>query len=268
VASLPLARGRESRAADRDSFLGVGDPVLGGGAGARGALAEAAETCREDEPLDPRLLRALPPLPETALELRGVARALAGGGGTLLLGRDAREPVVRRLPLGRYRVIAFATHGLLPGELRCASEPALVLTPRARPGPADDGLLGASEIALLELDAEWVSLSACNTAASGGPGGGEALGGLAGAFLRAGARRVLASHWEVDSDATVALVTATFAAWARAPEAGAARALRAAQRRLLADPRLSHPSYWAAFTLIGDGGSGAGRPALTARARP
>lgn len=268
VASLPLARGRESRAADRDSFLGVGDPVLGGGAGARGALAEAAETCREDEPLDPRLLRALPPLPETALELRGVARALAGGGGTLLLGRDAREPVVRRLPLGRYRVIAFATHGLLPGELRCASEPALVLTPPARPGPADDGLLGASEIALLELDAEWVSLSACNTAASGGPGGGEALGGLAGAFLRAGARRVLASHWEVDSDATVALVTATFAAWARAPEAGAARALRAAQRRLLADPRLSHPSYWAAFTLIGDGGSGAGRPALTARARP
>lgn len=268
VASLPLARGREGRAAGREPFLGVGDPVLEGGAGARGALAEAAEACREEEPLDPRLLRALPPLPETALELQRVARALAGDGGTLLLGRQAREPVVRRLPLGRYRVIAFATHGLLPGELRCASEPALVLSPPARPGPADDGLLAASEIALLELDADWVSLSACNTAASGGPGGGEALGGLAGAFLRAGARRVLASHWEVDSDATVALVTATFQAWARAPEAGAARALRAAQRRLLAEPRFSHPSYWAAFTLLGDGGSNTTRPALRARARP
>lgn len=267
VASLPLARRQGGRVPAPEPFLGVGDPVLAGGSGARSALAAASGACREDEPLDPRLLRSLPPLPETALELRRVARALgAGGEGTLLLGAEAREPVIRRLPLGRYRVIAFATHGLLPGELRCASEPALVLTPPARPGPADDGLLSASEIALLELDAEWVSLSACNTAASGGPGGGEALGGLAGAFLRAGARRVLASHWEVDSDATVALMTATFASYGREPGAGAARALRAAQRKLQADPRLAHPSYWAAFTLLGDGG-GTG-PAFTARARP
>jgi CHAT domain-containing protein len=264
VASLPLARSRGDRLPAPEPFLGVGDPVLAGGSGARGALASASEACREDEPLDSRLLRALPPLPETALELRRVARALGSGADKLVLGPEAKEPVIRRLPLGRYRVIGFATHGLLPGEVRCASEPALVLTPPARPGPDDDGLLAASEIALLELDAEWVSLSACNTAA-GGPGGGEALGGLAGAFLRAGARRVLARHWEVDSDATVALVTTTFEAFARDPAAGAARALRTAQRRLLADPRFAHPSFWAAFSLVGDGGPEAG---LRARARP
>lgn len=257
VASLPLARSWGERRPAPEPFLGVGDPVLAGGRGVRGALAAASAACREDEPLDPRLLRSLPPLPETALELRRVGRALGGGAGKLVLRGEAREPVVRRLPLGRYRVIAFATHGLLPGELRCASEPALVLTPPARPGPDDDGLLGASEIALLELDAEWVSLSACNTAA-GGPGGGEALGGLAGAFLRAGARRVLASHWEVDSDATVALMSATFETFAREPAAGAARALGSAQRRLQADPRFAHPSFWAAFTLLGDGGPGPG----------
>ncbi len=264
VTSLPLARRRDDRRPAPEPFLGVGDPVLAGGSGARGALAAASEACREDQPLDPRLLRALPPLPETALELRRVARALGAGGGALVLGAEAKEPVIRRLPLGRYRVIAFATHGLLPGELRCASEPALVLTPPARPAPGDDGLLGASEIALLELDADWVSLSACNTAA-GGPGGGEALGGLAGAFLRAGARRVLASHWEVDSDATVALMTTTFEAFARAPAAGAARALRSAQGRLLAEPRFAHPSFWAAFSLLGDGGPESG---LRVRARP
>lgn len=260
VTSLALARRERRPAAAAEAFLGIGDPLLAGSGGARGALAAAAEACREGEPLDPRLLRALPPLPETALELRRVARAL--GAGTLRLGADAREPVIRRLPLERFRVIAFATHGLLPGELRCASEPALVLTPPARPRADDDGLLEASEIALLGLDAEWVSLSACNTASAGD--GGEALGGLAGAFLRAGARRVLATHWEVDSDATVELVTTTFAAHARDPEAGAARALRTAQRRLMADPRRAHPAYWAAFTLIGDGGGTALRP----RARP
>ncbi len=79
VASLPHARSRGDRLPAPEPFLGVGDPVLAGGSGARGALAAASEACREDEPLDPRLLRALPPLPETALELRRVARALGGG---------------------------------------------------------------------------------------------------------------------------------------------------------------------------------------------
>lgn len=268
VASLVRARRelRPSRAPE--PFLGIGDPRLSGSGAARGALAAAAESCREAGAVDPRLLRALPPLPETALELRRVARALGSDSHAVRLGGAASESALRQLALDRYRVISFATHAILPGELRCAAEPALVLTPPTVPVAAEDGLLDASEIARLRLDADWVALSACNTAVAGrgsAPGeGGEALGGLAEAFLHAGARRVLASHWEVDSDATVALMTTTFARFAEAQGEGAARAHREAQRRLMADPRFAHPAYWAAFTLLGDGG-----PALLGpRARP
>ncbi len=180
---------------------------------ASAALDALADRCRENGPIAASLLRALPPLKETANEVEAVARSLGAGSDALLLGNAATERNLRAHPLDQYRVLYFATHGLLPGELHCQAEPALVLSPPATTAHStdDDGLLEASEIAGLKLNADLVVLSACNTAASGGGFGGEALAGLAGAFFNAGARAVLASHWEVPSLATERLMAGLFA---------------------------------------------------------
>jgi hypothetical protein len=103
------------------------------------------------------------------------------------------------------------------------AEPALVLTPPAAPAPDNDGLLTASKIATLKLNADWVVLSACNTAAGDGTSDAGGLSGLAKAFFYAGARSLLVSHWEVPSLATVALTTRAFAELATDPGIGRAK---------------------------------------------
>ena len=109
------------------------------------------------------------------------------------------------MDLSEYSILAFATHGLVSGELKGLAEPALVLTPPDEGSEADDGLLTASEIATLDLNADWVILSACNTAAADGTPGAEGLSGMAKAFFYAGARALLVSHWSVNSEAAVAI---------------------------------------------------------------
>ena len=127
-----------------------------------------------------------------------------------------------------------------------------MLTPPAVPTEADDGLLTASEIAALKLNADWVVLSACNTAAGGGQGA-EALSGLARAFFYAGARALLVSHWAVYSQAATELTTTTFATLAANPKIGRAEAFRSAMLALIA--KGEPPSYWAPFVIVGEGGS-------------
>ena len=107
-------------------------------------------------------------------------------------------------------MLAFATHGVMAGEISGLNEPGLVLTPPEKPSEEDDGFLAASEIATLDLNADWVLLSACNTAAADGAPGAEGFSGLARAFFYAGARTLLVSHWSVYSTAAVALTTGTF----------------------------------------------------------
>src|SRR5262249_42365199 len=137
------------------------------------------------------LLRmGLAPLPETADELRAVARRLGVPETELKLGPLATETVVKTADLRNYRIVYFATHGLVAGEVKGLAEPALALTLPRDPSELDDGLLTASEVAQLKLNAEWVVLSACNTAAGDKPGA-EALSGLARAFFYAGARALL-----------------------------------------------------------------------------
>jgi CHAT domain-containing protein len=123
------------------------------------------------------------------------------------------------------------------------------------PTREDDGLLMASEISELKLNADWVLLSACNTA-SGQKLGAEGLSGLARAFIYAGARSLLVSHWQVDSDAAAKLTTGVFAALKRDPSIGRAEALRRSMLKLASDtsrPYYSHPAFWAPFSLIGEG---------------
>jgi CHAT domain-containing protein len=135
------------------------------------------------------------------------------------------------------------------------AEPALLITPPTSATEEDDGLLTASEVAQLQLDADWVVLSACNTAAAS-ESGQEDLSGLARAFFYAGARALLVSHWYVDSIATVSLITRTFDALKVEPAAGRAEALRRAMAGLIAEGRgMEHPARWAPFVVVGDAGA-------------
>jgi CHAT domain-containing protein len=122
------------------------------------------------------LSHALPRLPETAAELWAVAQNLGAPQSSIHLRHDASESTVKRTALSDYRVVYFATHGLVAGEIEGLAEPSLVLTLPKQPSETDDGLLTASEVAQLKLNAEWVVLSACNTIAGDRPGA-EALSG-------------------------------------------------------------------------------------------
>ncbi len=202
-------------------------------------------------------VRRLAPLPDTAAELRAVARALGAGDEHLYLGEQATETRVKSLDLSRYRTLAFATHGLMAGEFKGLAEPALVLTPPEAGTPEDDGLLTASEAAQLKLNADWVILSACNTASPDGAPGAEGLSGLARAFFYAGSRALLVSHWQVDSDAAVRLTTGLFEALREEPRLGRAEALRRSMLALMNDSQRTyyrHPIFWAPFMVVGEGG--------------
>ena len=146
----------------------------------------------------------------------------------------------------------FATHGALAGQVKGNAEPGLLLTPPDTPSEEDDGYLTASEIAGLKLDADWVVLSACNTAA-GGAQGAEALSGLARAFIYAQARALLVSHWEVNSDATVKLITGAMSRLAANKSMGRAEAMRQSMLALIdkGEPREAHPAYLGAVCRRG-----------------
>ncbi|MCB1740948.1 MAG: CHAT domain-containing protein [Gammaproteobacteria bacterium] len=247
------------------SFIGIGNPRL-----------SATDPTPAEEPpgvniTDSRaiatqpvvgldLLRELPELPQTETELRTIAGILTEGDAQLLLASDATEPAVRAAALDQARVVMFATHALVSGELGGLHEPALVLTPPLRASAADDGLLSASEIARdIRLDADWVVLSACNTAAGERPGA-EGLSGLTRAFFYAGTRALLVSHWPVESSAAAALTTRLFTIARTHPELSRAEALRRAMQALLDQtgspsigPHMAHPMYWAPFVVVGQG---------------
>jgi CHAT domain-containing protein/tetratricopeptide (TPR) repeat protein len=261
VTSLRALRtfARTSRATK--PFIGFGDPQLQrpSSEGKRAAVrsVQPYQTYYNGTAVDiDRLRTGLPALPETADELRAVARELGATDNDVKLGSAATVTNVRATPLEQYRVIEFATHGLVAGEVNGLSEPALVLSLPDRPTSEDDGLLTASRIAKLRLDADWAVLSACNTAAGDKPGA-EGLSGLARAFFYAGARALLVSHWPVESDAAVKLTTGAFTELRKNSEIGRTEALRRSMRALIADrssARNADPSVWAPFVLVGEGG--------------
>ncbi len=281
VPSLSVLRKEAKAASAAEPFVGYGDPRLDGnpecgeaqppkacpGEGApegsapakRGWAARSLGTYFHAGHGDVGILRTLCPLPEAALELSCVAKSLNAPVGRVLTGSAATEAAVKHAHLDRYRVLHFATHGLLAGQTASlnggAAEPALVLTPPKAASDEDDGLLTASEITQLKLNADWVVLSACNTA-GGEKTGAEALSGLARAFFYAGARSLLVSHWEVDSYAATMLTTTAFKDLSVTPDIGPAKALQRSQAGLMDDPNRpwdAHPSFWAPFVLVGEG---------------
>jgi CHAT domain-containing protein len=196
-------------------------------------------------------------LPDTADELKRVGAGVAANPTDLFFGRDATETRVKQSALDQYRIVYFATHGLLAGDVqtfaKLNAQPALVLSLPLQPTVLDDGLLTASEVAQLKLNAEWVVLSACNTTSPDKPGA-EALSGLARAFVYAGGRSLLVSNWAVQSDSTVALMTGVFTA-AADPKLSHAEALQKAMLAMIDDadhPDWVDPKYWAPFVVVGE----------------
>jgi CHAT domain-containing protein len=284
VSSLKALRSSAKASQAVRPFFAMANPVLTGPDGSYANLAGAAKAYRtcasptktaaidatntrgrsravaplQNGQVSVDVLRAQSPLPETADEVCAVARDFGVDDRHIRLADRATETEVKRLntngELAMYRVLHFATHGVLPGQISANSEPGLILTPPTTGTARDDGFLSASEIAELKLDADWVILSACNTAGVGRAGT-ESLSGLARAFFYAQARAVLASHWEVESTATVRLITSTVGALQRDPSIGRAEALRRAMVGLMdTKGALSHPQFWAPFVLVGEGG--------------
>jgi CHAT domain-containing protein len=249
VQAAPAVRAMRAEAAAPQAgggFFGAGAPALSGQAPVKGAAAYF-----RDGQTDLTSLKSLPPLPAAEGELKAMAQALGGAQAQVLTGDGATERAVKAADLSRAKVVAFATHGLVGGDLTGLSEPGLVFTPPETASGDDDGVLTASEAANLKLNADWVVLSACNTAAGEKP---EAPGytGLARAFIFAGGKRVLASHWPVRDDAAARLTVDTVRGAARGDTP--AQALRKAELRLIDDPRTpdgADPSVWAPFELIG-----------------
>ena len=215
----------------------------------------------------------LPPLPGTRKEVQAIAKGLGVSSTDIKLGLDATETVVKQSKLDQYKIVYFATHGLVSGELerfsKVKAEPALVLTIPDNPTELDDGLLQASEIAELKLNADWVVLSACNTASADAVGA-EALSGLARAFLYAGAKSLIVSHWEVDDQVTANLMTKIFLLMKGNPKLSHGEALQQAtlaiiesassgsrESRGYAQPETQgdtafHPRLWAPFVVVGE----------------
>ena len=195
-----------------------------------------------------------PPLPGTRQQAEGIV-AMLGQGGEAIVGDAFTEGALaaRRGMLDDYRILHFATHGLLPSSANCFTEPALLAS--FDPVGQGDSLLTTTEIRQFNLDAQLVVLSACETIGAEGwlqETGGESLSTLARAFFAAGSRSVIASQWQVLADETSQLMDAMYRRIA-ADNAGFGAALRAAQRELRRRPESSHPTFWAAFVMVGDG---------------
>ena len=217
------------------------------------------------EDVDTAELAMLPRLPDTRQELTAMAKALdVDPAKVLYLGKDANEQNVETIDLSHVRIIAFATHGLVPGDLNGLTQPALALTAPDVAGVTGNGLLTMEKILALKLDADWVVLSACNTAAGAGAGA-EAASGLGSAFFYAGTRALLVTNWSVHSASARELITDVFRRQSAAPGLSRGEALRQAMMALLDGPgtldgsgntvfTYAHPLFWAPYSVIGDAG--------------
>lgn len=260
---LAVKRSQGAHIASR-AFLGIGDPQIEEGEAK--TLVASAHRRGILETKFGKLEFAT--LPETADEIRAAAAVFGADNDDILVGQIAREEAFRAKPLGEYDVIHFATHGLFTGDVNGLSDGALVLTPGRATDSYDDGLLTASEVARLSLNARLVILSACNTARydpmQASAGGQD----LQAAFTIAGVPTLIGSLWAVDSLSTQSIVERMLVEWRRPGSEGASEALALSMRAFLAsaDATHSHPSYWAAFNVIGNGTVPGGAPLASTHA--
>lgn len=284
AASLLTLRSLPPSKSGRSPFIGFGDPFFNSQQSERHKVADigsprdissrglnvrglpvalrAAPSAKKSSEVN---LSDLPRLSDTADEVRQLAIAMdANLTNSVFLGKQANEEFIKSKNLSGFRVLAFATHGLIPGELSGLNEPALAFSSPEVAGTKGDGLLTMSEILGLKLDADWVILSACNTGSSRGNGA-EAVSGLGRAFFYAGTRSLLVSSWPVETISARLLTTDIFERQKTDKSVHRSEALRQAMVALIDGPghvdkssgnalySYAHPIFWAPFILVGDG---------------
>jgi len=247
-----------------EPFIGFGDPVFGEDDGVIDVVRTRGVRVSQRAAFNTRNISELPNLPETRQELKQIALSLGASEDNIFLGAKANESNVRNSTLKNFRVVAFATHGLVAGDLDGLEQPALALTPPETVDGEDDGLLQMGEVLGLELNADWVVLSACNTASGDESLANEGLTGLTQAFFYAGSRALLVSLWPVESTSTQKLTTAMFSEAIKDNKLGRAASLQAARKHLIDGPgymlngkelfSYAHPIFWSAFIAVGEGG--------------
>ena len=272
VTALTALRSLKAGSSSRKPFVGFGDPYFSRsqmtGAQKQAPVALASRGVPVQLRSAPKFkgvssaeLALLPRLPDTSQEIEEVGRALGAEPGDIYLNQNATVKQVTGMNLADRKVVMFSTHGLVPGELNGLTQPALALSSPDVTGDRDDGLLTLDKVIALKLDADWVVLSACNTAAGDGAGT-EAVSGLGRAFFFAGARALLVSNWPVDSAAARELMTDIFARQQKAPTTQKSEVLREAMideidKGGMKDAGVlkysyAHPLFWAPFVLVGD----------------
>jgi len=273
VTALTALRSLPPGNVNRKNFIGFGDPYFSADQEKQAdKQAKATQLATRGKPLNLRSapktsgvssaeLALLPRLPDTSTELEEVGKAIGAGDGDIYLHQQASVKQVMSTDLSNRKVVMFATHGLVPGELNGLTQPALALSSPEVTGDKDDGLLTMDKVMTLKLDADWVVLSACNTA-SGEGAGSEAVSGLGRAFFFAGAKALLVSNWPVDSVASRTMMTDLFRNQQKAGNTSKAELLRQAMLSQIDNGGMkeggnmkyayAHPLFWAPFVVVGD----------------
>ena len=279
VTALNALRGLAEPKKDRLDFIGFGDPLfsveqakledrqlaIAASAGSNQLASRGVPLRLRNSPKTADVSSAevsmLPRLPDTNDEILEISKVFnVKPERDIFLQKRANLQEVLKVDMSNRKVVMFSTHGLVPGELDGLSQPALALTNPEVQNLKGDGLLKVDTILTMKLDADWVVLSACNTAAGEGEGA-EALSGLGRAFFFAGARAILVSSWPVDSEASRKLMTDLFKRYVQEKGVSKPRALQLASLRLLdegvpddqkAKYTYSHPLFWGPFTMVGN----------------
>jgi CHAT domain-containing protein len=273
VTALTALRSLPAGNPNRKNFIGFGDPYFSAQQEQQAdKQVKATQLATRGVPLNLRSapktsgvssaeLALLPRLPDTSQELVEIGKAIGADDGDIFLHKQASVKQVMSTDLSNRKVVMFATHGLVPGELNGLTQPALALSSPDVTGDKDDGLLTMDKVLTLKLDADWVVLSACNTAAGEGAGS-EAVSGLGRAFFFAGAKALLVSNWPVDSVASRTLMTDLFKNQQKAQATSKAELLRQAMLTQIDQGGMkeganmkyayAHPLFWAPFVVVGD----------------
>lgn len=250
-----------------ESLMAWADPAFDGKSSAAAAnttrqvafTRSANADIEKEAPKASVMYSQITPLPETRDEVVAIAKSLgADASKDIVYGTAATRESVLAVSksglLAKKRVVAFATHGLIAGDLPNLTQPALAMAANGK--EANDPLsplLTLADVLTLKLNADWVVLSACNTAAADGKAE-EALSGLARGFFYAGSKSLLVTHWAVETNSAMALTTATFEHYTKNATAPKAESLRQAMLQVQSIKGYEHPAFWAPYALVGDGG--------------
>ena len=258
ASALVLARSHPATHANQP-LVAFADPSFVGSASSADAQGASAVAARSAFPVDDSLTtlsfnyHRVTPLPDTLNEARAIATALGASDQSVVSGMEATRSAVMKANLADDRVVLFATHGIVPGQVPGWRKSGLAMTYEGR-GLADS-ILTSDDIVTLRLNADWAVLSACNTGLATGNAG-DSISELSRAFFAAGARSVLVTQWSVESRSATEITTQLFKNYSADSSLSKAQALAQTERDMLSGkdgPLFQHPYFWGAYVLAGDG---------------